>query len=56
LSNIPHVGAPIAVAAGGLIVALFALGPAAVNATVRNLSAHLAPVEDEAAAVSGRAS
>ena len=41
--------APIAIAAGGLAVALFALGPAAVNSTVRNLGSHLTPVKDEAA-------
>ena len=41
--------APIAIAAGGLAVALFALGPASVNSTVWNLSSHLTPVEDEAA-------
>ena len=41
--------APIAIAAGGLAVALFALGPASVNSTVRNLSSHLTPVEEEAA-------
>ena len=39
--------APIAIAAGGIAVVLFALGPAAVNPTVRNLSSHLAPVQDE---------
>ncbi len=38
--------APIAIAAGGFLVALFALGPAAVNSTVRNLGSHLAPLED----------
>ena len=41
--------APIAIATGGLLVALFALGPAAVNSTVRNLDSHSMPVEDEAA-------
>ena len=39
--------APIAIAAGGLAVALFALGPAAVNSTVRNLGRYLTPVEVE---------
>ena len=38
--------APIAIAAGGLAVAFFALGPAAVNSTVRNLGSHLSPIED----------
>ena len=42
--------APIAIAAGGLVVALFALGTAAVNSTVRNLSGHLTPPADTAAA------
>ncbi len=40
--------APIAIAAGGLAVAFFALGPAAVNSTVRNLGRYLTPVEVEA--------
>jgi MFS family permease len=38
--------APIAIAAGGLAVALFALGPAMVNPMVRNLSSHLSPIAD----------
>ncbi len=41
--------APIAIAAGGLVVTLFALGPAAVNSTLRNLGSQLTPVEDEVA-------
>ncbi|MCH8297314.1 MAG: MFS transporter, partial [Chloroflexi bacterium] len=41
--------APIAIAIGGLAVALFALGPAAVNSKVRNLGSHLTPLEEEAA-------
>jgi len=41
--------APIAIAAGGLAVALFALGPATVNPRVRNLSSHLSPIADEPA-------
>ena len=41
--------APIAIAAGGLAVAFFALGPAAVNSKVRNLGRYLTPVEDESA-------
>ena len=41
--------APIALAIGGLAVALFALGPAAVNSKVRNLGSHLTPLEEEAA-------
>ncbi len=41
--------APIAIAAGGLAVALFALGPASVNSKVRNLGSQLTPVEDEVA-------
>ncbi len=41
--------APIAIAIGGLAVALFALGPAAVNSKVRNLGSHLTPLEDETA-------
>ena len=40
--------APIAIAAGGLAVAIFALGPAMLNSTVRNLSSHLTPLSDEA--------
>ena len=36
--------APIAIAAGGVAVALFALGPAMFNAKVRNLGDHLAPI------------
>ena len=36
--------APIAIAAGGIAVALFALGPAMFNAKVRNLGDHLAPI------------
>ncbi|MCH8987236.1 MAG: MFS transporter [Chloroflexi bacterium] len=40
--------APIAIAIGGLAVALFALGPAAVNSKVRNLGSHLTPLEEEA--------
>ena len=39
--------APIAIAAGGLAVALFALGTAAVNPTVRALSSHLSPIVDD---------
>ena len=39
--------APIAIAAGGLAVALFALGPAALNSTVRNLGRYLTPIEDD---------
>ncbi|MBC8280924.1 MAG: MFS transporter [Chloroflexi bacterium] len=39
--------APIAIAAGGIAVALFALGPAAVNSTVRNLGSHLTPIREE---------
>ena len=39
--------APIAIAAGGLAVVFFALGSAAVNSKVRNLSANLAPIADE---------
>jgi MFS family permease len=39
--------APIAIAAGGLAVAFFALGPAMVNSKVRNLSSHLGPIDDE---------
>ena len=41
--------APIAIAAGGLVVTLFALGPAAVNSKLRNLGSQLTPVEDEVA-------
>ena len=39
--------APIAIAAGGLAVAFFALGPAMVNPMVRNLSSQLSPIADE---------
>jgi len=39
--------APIAIAVGGLAVALFALGSGAANSTVRNLSSHLTPIVDE---------
>ena len=39
--------APIAIAAGGLAVALFALGTAAVNPTVRALSSHISPIADD---------
>ena len=45
--------APIAIAAGGLVVAVFALGTAAVNSTVRNLSSHLTPPETGAATDAG---
>ena len=41
--------APTAIAAGGLAVALFALGQAAFNSTIRNLGSHLMPVGDESA-------
>ena len=53
LTSIKHFTVPIAIAFGGLMVALFALGTAAVNSTVRNLSSHLTPPEDEAAADAG---
>jgi MFS family permease len=39
--------APIAIAAGGLVVALFALGQAVGNPTVRNLRSNLRPIEDD---------
>ena len=39
--------APIAIAAGGIAVALFALGSGVGNSTVRNLSSHLSPIPDE---------
>lgn len=39
--------APIAIAAGGIAVALFALGSGLGNSTVRNLSSHLSPIPDE---------
>ena len=41
--------APIAIAMGGLAVALFAIGPAAFNSTVRNLSSKITPLSDEPA-------
>ena len=41
--------APIAIAIGGIAVALFAIGPAAVNPMVRNLSSHLSPIADDPA-------
>ena len=40
--------APIAIAAGGLAVAAFALGTSLFNSTVRNLSNNLSPIIDEA--------
>ncbi|MEC9287027.1 MAG: MFS transporter [Chloroflexota bacterium] len=39
--------APIAIAAGGIAVAVFALGPAMVNSKVRNLGSHLTPIFDK---------
>ena len=39
--------APIAIAAGGIAVAAFALGPAMVNSKVRNLGSHLTPIFDK---------
>ncbi len=39
--------APIAIAAGGIAVALFALGPAAVNGSVRNLGNNITPIGEE---------
>jgi len=39
--------APIAIAAGGLAVAFFALGPAMVNPRVRNLNSQLSPIADD---------
>ncbi len=39
--------APIAIAAGGLSVAAFALGTSLFNSTVRNLSSNLSPIIDE---------
>ena len=39
--------APIAIAAGGLAVAFFALGPAMVNPKVRNLNSQLSPIADD---------
>jgi len=39
--------APIAIAAGGIAVALFAVGSGVGNSTVRNLSSHLSPIPDE---------
>ena len=39
--------APIAIAAGGIAVALFALGPAAVNSGVRNLGNNITPIREE---------
>ena len=37
------IGAPLALAIGGLAVTVFALGPAMVNNRIRNLSASLLP-------------
>ena len=42
------VGAPIAIAMGGGLVALFALGPALVNRQVRSLGTVLRAVEERA--------
>ena len=39
--------APIAIAAGGVAVALFALGPAMFNSKVRSLGDHLAPISNK---------
>ena len=39
--------APIAIAAGGIVVAIFAAGPAAVNTKLRNLGSRITPLEDE---------
>jgi MFS family permease len=39
------VGVPVAIAAGGLIVSAFALGPALLSAKIRNLGAHVAQAE-----------
>ena len=39
--------APIAIAAGGIAVAIFAAGPAAVNSKLRNLGSRITPLEDE---------
>lgn len=44
------VGVPVAVAIGGLIVSIFALGPALLNAKIRNLGANLAQAETAVAA------
>ena len=41
--------APIAIAVGGIAVAMFALGPATTNKTVRNLGSHLTPIDDDTA-------
>ena len=38
--------APIAIAAGGFAVVLFALGQSASNSTVRELNGNLKPMED----------
>ena len=42
------IGAPVAIAIGGLAVSAFALGPAMINNRVRNLGALLLPVEEPA--------
>ena len=39
------IGAPFAVAIGGLAVVAFALGPALMNSKLRNLGDHLQPVD-----------
>ena len=43
------VGVPVAIAAGGLVVSAFALGPALLNAKIRNLGAYVAQAEAAAA-------